>query len=1063
MRIFRSALAFILIALAALAAPGCDVPTTAETPAPVTPPPPTPPPAPPPPPPPPAPTGAFQALPPQINRGGCSNLSWTTTNATAVAIDRGIGAVSAGGTVVVCPTATTTYTLTVSGAGGILDPPLTVTIVVTESQPPPPSGGGDGSGGETPAQPEAHRPSGTLVAVQEAIRRGESSVLAWAVTSAERVTISPEIGPVDFVGSRSVSPSATTTYTLSAAGPGGDLSPEPRVTVTVLVPPSGSIGASPRVIAQGECSTLSWSTRDSATRFVHPEVGDVPATGSRSVCPSETTTYRLNAAGRGGVLDPPPTVTILVSPRETPVGSLVALRGTITRGDCSTLSWTTSRATRQSIDQGIGPVAASGSRSVCPATDTTYTLSASGPGGHLSPSPAVTIRVGDPSPSGGLEADPPSVDAGGCSNLSWSVLDATSVSLDQGIGSVSTNGSRSVCPTATTTYTLTASGPGGSLSPPLQATVSVATVMVPTGSLAAEPATILRGECSRLLWSTSGAASRSIDQGVGAVGASGSRSVCPTATTNYTLSASGPGGSLSPEPTATIRVETPAPTGGLSADPHEIDPGECSTLRWNTTDATGISLNPGIGSVDVGGSRDVCPSATTTYTLTATGPGGLLGPAPAVTVTVRRQAQAPRGTLTATAENIRAQECTTLIWNITDATSRSISPGFGLVPASGTATVCPYVTTTYTLSAAGPGGSLDPEATVTITVRNWGVPTGSFAVSPPVVDRGECATLTWKTTEAQKASIGPGIGRVAPNGSMEVCPTSSVRYEFEAWNPSGSYLSRLFATLRHTPPEPVLCEAVSISGTPMSTGDQQATCTPYIVDVRVETNQADSTIMDLYQAYPILGWTVQEVGGRYRHDVSVLWDPYDWWFLRYGDSATIQPMIIHACPAAGTESVLACSGAQCDVYPDEASVPLVTLPSTEMRFSAPWGYSEIRELPEGETLDIPLHYEVGIDDLSADYIIRVRFVSASFGEPVSTAPTRAVHRTPESQTLQIRPGQPRSGSVSFQLSAEQDDVSQGTEDILVDYWVIRTSSTTMSGSPGCLADPNRIRIRLTDP
>ena len=1059
----RSALGFVLIALAALAAPGCDVPTTPEAPAPVTPPPPTPPPAPPAPPP--APTGTVQALPPQINRGGCSNLSWTTTNATAVTIDQGIGAVSAGGTVVVCPTATTTYTLTVSGAGGILDPPLTVTIMVTESsQPPPPSGGGDGSGGETPPQPEAHRPSGTLVAVQEAIRRGESSVLAWAVTSAERVTISPEIGSVDFVGSRSVSPTATTTYTLSASGPGGNLSPEPRVSITVLVPPSGSIGASPRVIAQGECSTLSWSTRDSVTRFVYPEVGDVPPSGSRTVCPTEITTYRLNAAGRGGVLDPTPTVTILVSPRETPAGSLLAFPGTIARGHCSTLTWTTSRAISRSIDPGIGPVAASGSRSVCPMTDTTYTLSASGPAGSLSPAPAVTIRVSDSSPSGSFEADPPSIDAGGCSNLNWSLLDATSASLDQGIGSVSTSGSRSVCPTVTTTYTLTASGPGGSLSPALPATVSVAAVTAPTGSLGAEPATILRGECSRLLWSTSGAASRSIDQGIGAVGASGSRSVCPAATTTYTLSASGPGGSLSPEPTATIRVETPAPTGGLSADPHEIDLGECSALRWNTTDATSISLSPGIGSVDVSGSRQVCPSATTSYTLTATGPGGSLGPAPTVTVTVRRAGQEPGGTLTATAENIRAQECTTLIWNTTDATSRSISPGFGLVPASGTGEVCPYVTTTYTLSAAGPGGSLDPEATVTITVRDWGVPTGAFAVSPPVIDRGECATLTWTTTEAQKASIRPGIGRVAPNGSMEVCPTASVRYEFEAWNPSGSYLRpMLFGTLRHTPPEPVLCEAVSISGTPMSTGDQQATCTPYIVDVRVETNQADSTIMDFYQAYPILGWTVQEVGDRYRHDVSVLWDPYDWWFLRYGDSATIQPMIIHACPAAGTESVLACSGAQCDVYPDEASVPAVTLPSTEMRFSAPWGYSEIRELPEGDTLDIPLHYEVGIDDLSADYIIRVRFVSASFGEPVSSSPTRAVHRTPESQTLQIRPGQPRSGSVSFQLSAEQDDVSQGTEDILVDYWVIRASSTSMSGSPGCLADPNRIRIRLTDP
>ena len=511
--------------------------------------------------------------------------------------------------------------------------------------------------------------------------------------------------------------------------------------------------------------------------------------------------------------------------------------------------------------------------SVCPAADTTYTLSASGPGGRLSRTSSVTIEVSDPPPSGSLEADPPSVEAGGCSSLAWNILDATTVSLDQGIGSVAAIGSRSVCPSATTTYTLTATGPGGSLSPALQATVSVAAVTTPAGSLAADPPTILRGECTRLLWSTTGAANRSIDQGIGAVGASGSRSVCPAVTTTYTLSASGPGGILSPEPTVTINVATPAPTGGLSADPLEIDSGECSTLRWNTTDATSVSLNPGVGSVDATGSRQVCPATTTTYTLTATGPGGSLSPPPAVTVTVRSASPAPNGTLTATAENIRRRECTTLVWSTTDATSQSINPGIGVVESSGSREVCPLQTTTYTLSASGPGGSLDPEPAVTVSVNDWGVPSGTFTASPPVIGRGECSTLTWTTAEVQHGQIGPDIGRVAPSGSMEVCPTKSVRYRLDAWNPDRA-MSSLFAPISFAPAEPVLCQAVSVSGTPMS-AELPGTCDAQIVDFRVETDRADSTIMDFYRPYPILGWSVQEVNDRYRHDVRILWDPYD--------------------------------------------------------------------------------------------------------------------------------------------------------------------------------------------
>src|SRR5580700_3524708 len=58
-------------------------------------------------------------------------------------------------------------------------------------------------------------------------------------------------------------------------------------------------------------------------------------------------------------------------------------------------------------------------------------------------------------------AEPSSIDRGQSSTLSWSVTDAASISIDNGIGTVQANASRRVFPGASTTYTLTATGPGG--------------------------------------------------------------------------------------------------------------------------------------------------------------------------------------------------------------------------------------------------------------------------------------------------------------------------------------------------------------------------------------------------------------------------------------------------------------------------------------------------------------------------------------------------------------------------------------------------------------------------
>jgi peptidoglycan-associated lipoprotein len=61
-------------------------------------------------------------------------------------------------------------------------------------------------------------------------------------------------------------------------------------------------------------------------------------------------------------------------------------------------------------------------------------------------------------------AEPATISSGQPSSLRWSVTGATSVQIDNGIGSVSPSGRRAVYPTATTTYRLTASGPGGEAS-----------------------------------------------------------------------------------------------------------------------------------------------------------------------------------------------------------------------------------------------------------------------------------------------------------------------------------------------------------------------------------------------------------------------------------------------------------------------------------------------------------------------------------------------------------------------------------------------------------------------
>jgi hypothetical protein len=134
-----------------------------------------------------------------------------------------------------------------------------------------------------------------------------------------------------------------------------------------------------------------------------------------------------------------------------------------------------------------------------------------------------------------------------------------------------------------------------------------------------------------LQWTTSNATTASIDQGIGAVSANGSRAVSPNETTTYTITAQGAVGSSTASATVTVAAVL-QPTVQLTASPQTIQAGQSATLQWTATNATSISINQGIGTVGVDGSRSVSPSQTTTYTITANGAGGSATASTTVTV-----------------------------------------------------------------------------------------------------------------------------------------------------------------------------------------------------------------------------------------------------------------------------------------------------------------------------------------------------------------------------------------------------------------------------------------------
>ena len=81
--------------------------------------------------------------------------------------------------------------------------------------------------------------------------------------------------------------------------------------------PTASITANPTTIQKGQSTTLTWQTGN-ATDVTIEGVGAVQPSGSQSVTPTDSTTYRLVAKGPGGTQDATARVTVTQPPPPPP-------------------------------------------------------------------------------------------------------------------------------------------------------------------------------------------------------------------------------------------------------------------------------------------------------------------------------------------------------------------------------------------------------------------------------------------------------------------------------------------------------------------------------------------------------------------------------------------------------------------------------------------------------------------------------------------------------------------------------------------------------------------------
>jgi hypothetical protein len=412
---------------------------------------------------------SFEASPETITEGETATLSWTTTGATSLAlvdgdgndIDLGDADVDAG-SVDVSPTTDTTYTLTATNDGGSDQQSVTVSV---------------------DALPDAPTIDAFSVSPNPA-QVGGTVTVSWDVTGADTLTLESDAdGAIDIsseptdTGSIDVTvPDQTdVVYTLTAENAGGTATQDFTLTTGDAVTIASFTADPSDTIVRGDSVTLSWSVANATDVTLESDItgaidlSNLATPGEISLQPQQTTTYTLTAEGIGGPVTETLTVDVALPVAITDFSA--SPQTDVAPGSDVTLSWTVTGATQIDIEDSAANSVYSGTDltgtvTVTPSADETYTLTASNTGSSDTASVTVTTVAAITIDS--FSADTTTTISGEAVQLSWTTTNGNALTItgDAGItnytaasGEVA-SGTLVVRPQTTTIYTLTLDGPG---------------------------------------------------------------------------------------------------------------------------------------------------------------------------------------------------------------------------------------------------------------------------------------------------------------------------------------------------------------------------------------------------------------------------------------------------------------------------------------------------------------------------------------------------------------------------------------------------------------------------
>lgn len=170
--------------------------------------------------------------------------------------------------------------------------------------------------------------------------------------------------------------------------------------------------------------------------------------------------------------------------------------------------------------------------------------------------------------------------------------------------------------------------------------------------------------------------------------------------------------------------------------------------------------------------------------------------------------------------SINAGEPATLSWTSSNCTNLQLS-GFGAVGSSGSRTVYPTVSTSYTLTGQSYNGQTTQDSvSISVGQQQQTCSINSFFADATQINRGSTTYLRWNTTGVNYVTLTPNYGGQLPaNGSISISPFESTTYTLNASCTNDGILTRTINVTVINPQGPTgsVPQAITTVAAPLGT------------------------------------------------------------------------------------------------------------------------------------------------------------------------------------------------------------------------------------------------------